>query len=244
MTVRACRRISLLVLAAWLLAACGGEPQSAADPDAARALYDRAVIAEMSGDTLTADDLLFELAARHPETTHGRAARARLSASANLPLAAGVAAAVAIPAFMKYVRRSKTTEASMNLRMLSDSALAYHYTEFADRQGNILPPGFPASAPPTPARPHCAEGDEHGFVPQPGDWDHPTWQALNFALDQPHNYQYSVTVEGQGPGATFEARAVGDLNCDGVFSTFTRRGRVDESGEVRFEPMQSFNELE
>ncbi len=38
---------------------------------------------------------------------------------------AGVLAAVAIPAFMKYIRRSKTVEASMNVRRLWDSEVAY-----------------------------------------------------------------------------------------------------------------------
>ena len=230
-------------LLALALVACGGGP-APADPDAARSLYDRAVIAELSGDTVVAEELLFDLAATHPETTHGRAARARLSTSASLPIAVGILAAVAVPAFMKYVRRSKTTEATLNLRKLSDSAQSYFHHEWYDRVGNRLTPHFPASAPPTPARPHCAAGGEHGFQPRPEDWSHPTWQALNFAIDDPHNYQYSFTSDGEDIGATFVARAVGDLDCDGVFSTFTRRGYVDANGEIQVEFSIEGDELE
>ena len=37
----------------------------------------------------------------------------------------GILAAVAIPAFMKYIRRSKTVEATMNVRKLFDSSVSY-----------------------------------------------------------------------------------------------------------------------
>ena len=40
-----------------------------------------------------------------------------------------VLAAVAIPSFIKYVRRSKTTEALMNLRKMYDGAVAYYVSE-------------------------------------------------------------------------------------------------------------------
>ena len=47
----------------------------------------------------------------------------------------GILAAVAIPAFVKYIRRSKTTEASMNIRKMYDSTVAYHQAEHADPAG-------------------------------------------------------------------------------------------------------------
>ena len=44
----------------------------------------------------------------------------------------GILAAIAIPAFIKYVKQSKTSEAGMNLKTLADGAAAYyqadHYT--------------------------------------------------------------------------------------------------------------------
>src|SRR6185369_17672871 len=41
----------------------------------------------------------------------------------------GILAAVAIPAFMKYIRRSKTVEATMNVRKLFDSSVSYFEAE-------------------------------------------------------------------------------------------------------------------
>src|SRR5436853_25572 len=63
----------------------------------------------------------------------------------------GVLAAVAIPAFVKYIRRSKTTEATMNLRKMYDGAVAYYVGEHADASGHIQNRQFPTSAPTTPS---------------------------------------------------------------------------------------------
>ena len=45
----------------------------------------------------------------------------------------GILAAVAIPSFVKYIRRSKTTEAMMNLRKIYDSSITYYVSELATR---------------------------------------------------------------------------------------------------------------
>src|SRR2546427_9494939 len=55
----------------------------------------------------------------------------------------GILAAVAIPAFMKYIRRSKTTEASMNVRKMYDSSVAYFESEHASPTGTIIAKQFP-----------------------------------------------------------------------------------------------------
>jgi type IV pilus assembly protein PilA len=52
----------------------------------------------------------------------------------------GILAAVAIPAFMKYIRRSKTSEATMNIRKIFDSSVSYYQEEHALRDGTPLPP--------------------------------------------------------------------------------------------------------
>src|SRR6476469_3821247 len=71
----------------------------------------------------------------------------------------GILAAVAIPAFMKYIRRSKTTEATMNIRKLYDSSVTYFEAEHADVAGQILPRQFPASIGWTPNGPGVCCGD-------------------------------------------------------------------------------------
>jgi hypothetical protein len=139
----------------------------------------------------------------------------------------GIVAAIAIPSFVKYQRRAKTSEATMNVRRLFDGAVAYYNEEHVDAQGNVLPPGFPPSAPLTPADDYCKQGRDR-FDPDPKAWDHPTWQALNFRLEDPHRYRYEFVSSSTG----FTARAIGDLDCDGVYSTFERVGTLNEQGFV------------
>src|SRR5258706_6999610 len=62
----------------------------------------------------------------------------------------GILAAVAIPAFMKYIRRSKTTEATMNIRKLFDSSVSYYEAEHSDKTGTILAKQFPNEVAKTP----------------------------------------------------------------------------------------------
>lgn len=153
----------------------------------------------------------------------------------------GMAAAVAIPAFMRYQRRSRTLEATMNLRKLFDASIAYYLDERADAQGTLLPKRFPASAPLTPPTTACKGGSTALHVPDAKTWSHPTWQALGFAIDQPFLYQYEYISDGK----TFTLRAHGDLNCDGVVSTFERVGRVTPEGEVVSDgPLRKIRPLE
>ncbi len=50
----------------------------------------------------------------------------------------------------------------------------------------------------------------------------PGWQALDFAMPYPHYYSYELQVDEQ----SFTVTAHGDLDCDGVYSTFSWSGRV------------------
>jgi type IV pilus assembly protein PilA len=61
--------------------------------------------------------------------------------------------------------------------------------------------------------------------------------CLRFSMDMPQYYMYSYHAAGRGsPGDSFEARANGDLNGDGILSTFTLAGRVQPDGELAVEP--------
>ena len=151
----------------------------------------------------------------------------------------GILAAVAIPAFMKYIRRSKTSEATMNLRKLYDSSVSYFNEEHANRDGTVLPRQFPEEIDPSPddwAGSTCAGGDSTKYTPNASTWAADTWQALNFAVEDPFYYRYtyeSTGSEGTGPESQFTARAEGDLNCDQVLSTFERVGTVDDSNNIK-----------
>jgi type IV pilus assembly protein PilA len=138
----------------------------------------------------------------------------------------GILAAVAIPAFMKYIRRSKTLEASLNVRKMFDSSVTYFETEHSDKAQNILARQFPTNAAITPAAACCGVGGKCKPAVTNFQDANGVWQALNFSVDDPFHYQYQYVSTGTDTAATFEAYALGDLDCDGTLSTFMRGGSV------------------
>jgi len=141
----------------------------------------------------------------------------------------GILAAVAIPAFMKYIRRSKTVEASMNVRKLFDSSVSYFEAEHADSSGNIVAKQFPsagATVGPTPTANACCGQPGDKCVPTPTLWNNVGWAALNFSVDDPYYYWYTYASTGVDTSANFAADANGNLDCDATYSTFERRGTV------------------
>lgn len=138
----------------------------------------------------------------------------------------GILAAVAIPAFLKYIKRSKTSEATMNIRKMYDGAVSYFSSEYADSTGNILANQFPENAIQPDAAPTEAKYDP---VDWDGSTDNGTWTALQFAVSDPHyyQYQYNSTNNTADPNqSVFTASAFGDLDGDGTQSTFVRFGSV------------------
>jgi type IV pilus assembly protein PilA len=139
----------------------------------------------------------------------------------------GILAAVAIPSFVRYIRRSKTVEAVMAIRRMYDGAVAYYVGEHADKGGGMLHQKFPDSAPPTPAAGiPCA----NPVITPSSEWGHPSWQALDFAVADPQRYQYEFQDNGQeGTQAAATMFARGDLNCNKSYSEFSRSmtGMVD-----------------
>ena len=145
----------------------------------------------------------------------------------------GILAAVAIPAFMKYIRRSKTVEATMNVRKLFDSSVSYYEAEHATSAGAILARQFPLTQGWSPAT-NC--GTQPGGKCNPGTeataWRTATWTALNFSVDDPFYYAYQYTGAGTDSSATFSAEARGDLDGDATYSLFRRSGSVTAENNV------------
>jgi type IV pilus assembly protein PilA len=163
------------------------------------------------------------------------------TASMMMPII-GVGAAVAIPAFMKYIRRSKTVEATMNVRKLADSAMMLA-TEAG--QGKKVSPkfAFPKSTNWTPAASCCGQpGDK--CAADASQWKGESWKALNFSVDDAHHYQYRVTSTGKGAKASIVVEARGDLDCDGINSTFKRTITLDAQGTPKISPLESANDIE
>lgn len=129
----------------------------------------------------------------------------------------GVTSAVAIPAFMKYIRKSKTTEAVTNVKALHAGLSAYA------AEKKRLPP----SGGPTPPLGACCQGGDQ-CAPNASLWKGEPWSAIGFVVAESHYYSYEVETKGNA----FTVRALGDLDCDGVYSTFEMAGRVLPDGTV------------
>jgi type IV pilus assembly protein PilA len=152
----------------------------------------------------------------------------------------GVLAAVAIPAFIKYIRRAKTSEAEDKLSEMFRSATSY-FTQENVAQGAAaaaLRPQFPESQDITPGEcTECASNADGRCNSTAADWDTPTWQALNFAISDPHYFVYEFETTNanadRGAGSVFTARAQADLDDDGTCSTFERAAIATANGDVQ-----------
>ena len=159
----------------------------------------------------------------------------------------GILAAVAIPAFLKYIRRSKTIEATMNLRKLFDSSVAYYGAERSTTGGTTIAKAFPDSGGPSPgatATAACCGQKGDRCVPSATNFSADTWSALNFSVDDPFYYVYQYTSSGTETAAKFNASAFGDLDCDSIQSTYSRMGSVMADKSVSGSSLFTKNEVE
>lgn len=171
----------------------------------------------------------------------------------SLPLISGVGAAIAIPAFERYIQQAKTSEAVLNLKMLADGAAAYYYAEHYDTKGMPLPPHFPPSARSVPGavRSCCAAqgGPDKDNDGRCDAMDLDAWKArgfmpYKFALSKPSNYIYEVVHNGKtGRDAALTLHAYGDLDCDGVTSEFVTHITINVADEVDISPIRPANPM-
>ena len=166
----------------------------------------------------------------------------------------GILAAVAIPAFMKYIKRSKTTEATTHVQKIYLGARTY-WMDRNTAEGTIqadsaqFPEPTAAKTGPTGC---CAmDGTAEKCAPDATVWAAEPWPALKFSMDDPHYYAYAYTVTNSasagGQGSEFTAIATGDLDCDTTFSRFTMFGVVNSlyaDGPAGSAAVSRANELE
>jgi type IV pilus assembly protein PilA len=154
----------------------------------------------------------------------------------------GILAAIAIPAFVNYVKRSKTSEAGANLKSLFTGAAAYYERE--NWTQGLVTPGNAAAA-----SVHCTVADagpagawlaaspsESKYVVNWGDQS-ASYGALNFGPADPLYFIYSVDEIPSSTGVcgtadsipvyTFTANA--DLDGNGTDSSFVLQ--VGSNGE-------------
>jgi hypothetical protein len=131
----------------------------------------------------------------------------------------GSVLAVAVPEFVHGLHASRLVEPIDGLKRVATNAVAFASREHAE-------PSFPADAPLTPQ-----EVPRGVRVTDPeGTWDHPTWRSLEFSFDYPHAFSFAFTTTRAAGSDHFRATANGDLDGDGVRSTFEVEGERDAAG--------------
>lgn len=138
----------------------------------------------------------------------------------------GILAAIAIPAMVGYIRRSKTSEASSNLNSIFKSAVTYYEQERAAQGVGAATSGY------------CKTVDVAG-VPAVPAANKQTWplalgantgfgsNGLNFTISDPIYYSYRIlntndpgNCGGTASTVTYTFQAVGNLDGDAIESTF------------------------
>lgn len=141
----------------------------------------------------------------------------------------GILAAIAIPAFVTYVRRSKTTEATANLGVLFKLAASYMGQEYSER-GTATVIGT-----------YCSVGSD-ALTPTPTSIKQPyvagpNARALGFSVADFVYYGYGLVGTNQcgwnAAADVYTFFAQGDLDGDGTFSTFELAAATDETRTLR-----------
>ncbi len=137
---------------------------------------------------------------------------------------------IAVPAFIKYMRKSKTVETIDVLDQFHKGAIDYYTTPRVGEDGLMAPCAFPPSGGPVPKVGSCcaSQGGADTDGDDRCDGDEAEWDAAfgAFRVSHPgnHYFVYQVINNGlTGAEAVLILRATGDLDCDGDNSTFERR---------------------
>ena len=155
----------------------------------------------------------------------------------------GVLAVLAVYGVRKYLANAKTAEARNSLGQLAkDAATAVEREKgttalLAAGGVSSLMRSFCASAGKIPTAATSISGQKYQSTKE--DWNAGDaitgWQCLKFSLEEPQYYQYNYTAVTDANAGGFTAQAYGDLNGDGVFSTFTVQGAA-YSGAIAISP--------
>lgn len=144
----------------------------------------------------------------------------------------GVLAALAIYGVRKYLNSAKSAEARTALGRMAKDAQSVFERELLSQ--NVVPLSGTAviaralcdDAPPVPLLLTAVSNSK--YQSSPADWKSLGWDCLKFTMSDPQYYQYSYASSGISGqvGDTFTATAHGDLDGDGIPSTFEFFGEI------------------
>ena len=139
----------------------------------------------------------------------------------------GVLAVLAIYGVKKYIANAKTAEARTTVARIAKQALLSYENERAGAA--VLALGDTGTStvnicPATALTPLTVPAGRK-YQSAPSDWETPGWQCLKFTMEGPQYFSYQYVTNPIGANEIgFTATAKGDLNGDGVTSTFSLTG--------------------
>lgn len=165
---------------------------------------------------------------------HGRSRGFTLLELLNFLGLAAVISALAMYGVSRYIRHSKTAEAVGNVTAIAQQSAAYYNDSDAHQPAGTKPDSAkamrhfpPSSRTSVPADFDSVKGKRYQSAM--GDWSVSPWLDMRFSVTQPQYYAYSFESSGSGLTAKATARAVGDLDGNGVQATYTVSASPDDS---------------
>jgi len=143
----------------------------------------------------------------------------------------GVLAALAIYGVSRYLKHSKTAEATRTLGSLETGSKSFYQLD-TDTGGAGSGP-FVHEFPISSGASIPAAAPKASKVSTAGGWTATTWTQLKFSMTDPQFYAYQYTSAGTGPTSSYTAVAQGDLDGNGTNSVFTLTGTGSTSGEAQ-----------
>ena len=160
----------------------------------------------------------------------------------------GILAVLAVYGVRKYLANAKTAEARNALGRLAQASVGVYEQEHMS--GSVLPQGQAAtlsralcksSSAAVPSSISQVQGRKYQSAVS--DWNldsagNSGFACLHFTIDQPQYYMYSYQLTGSGgnAGDSFTGIANGDLNGDGIMSTFSLAGAISPNFTVNIAP--------
>ncbi len=160
----------------------------------------------------------------------------------------GVLAALAIYGVSRYLKHSKTAEATRNLGSI-ETGSKNAFQQETDTSGppptgigpfkhvfctpDVTGPKVPAAIPAAQKVKVDAKL-----------WDTDTWKCLKFSINEPQFYAYGYTSTGEGTAATYTATAEGNLDGNAVNSLFELKGAGSTTGDAQRLSLKITNEDE
>jgi hypothetical protein len=143
---------------------------------------------------------------------------------------AAILAALGLYGLWPYASHPKPPEAT-GYYNASDATQPTGAPEAASRAMRHFPPPSRTSVPadPSDVRGKCYQSAMADWTPSP-------WRELHFSIPQPQFYAYSFDSGGNGQQAIAAAVAHGDLDGDGVTSTFRLSVTVDDKLTAQVSP--------